>query len=137
MRISQSLKFRKSYPGLTLIELTVVIVVLLGLTAIFFASSGSIASWQKARTASSILRDVEVAQIEFLANNPQRLVDSLTQAEVTEFLPGRPASIPTAVDLDGNDLQIDFNVSPPVLLSGGNVYDPSGSSVDSLWDVGR
>ena len=124
-------------PGLTLIEMTVVILVLLSLTGAFFVSSGSIGDWQKAKAASSILRDVEVAQREFLANNPQRAVSSLTVGEVAGYLPSSPAELPTAVDLDGNTLTINITVSPPVLVSGsGATYDPSSSSTDSLWDVG-
>ena len=124
-------------PGLTLIEMTVVILVLLSLTGASFVSSGSIGDWQKAKAASSILRDVEVAQREFLANNPQRAVSSLTVGEVAGYLPSSPAELPTAVDLDGNTLTINITVSPPVLVSGsGATYDPSSSSTDSLWDVG-
>ena len=137
MKLFRSRNWRGGRPGLTLIEMTVVILVLLSLTGAFFASAGSIGDWQKAKEASSILRDVEVAQIEFLANNPQRGVDTLTAAEVANYLPGSPTSLPTAVDLDGNTLTISVTVSPPVLLSGSSVYDPSGSSSDSLWDVGK
>ena len=122
---------------MTLIEMTIVILLLLTLTGAFFASTGSIGDWQKAKEASSILREVEVAQREYLANHPQRDVSTLTDAEVLSYLPGPPANLPTARDLDGNDLTIKVSVSPPVLLSGGNTYDPSGSDNDSLWDVGK
>ena len=129
---------RKASRGLTLIEMTVVIVVLLGLASAFFASTGSLGDWQKAKDASSLLREVEVAQRDFLANNPQRAVNTLTPLEVADFLFGSPTVLPVPVDLDGNDLTIDVQVAPPVLLdSGGSVYDPSGSPNDSLWDVGN
>lgn len=137
MKLPQSSKARGTRRGTTLIELTVVILVLLSLTGVFFASSGSIGNWQKAKEAASILRDVEVAQIEFLANNPQVAPGSLTGAQVANYLPGQPTSLPTAEDLDGGTLTINVAVSPPVLMSGGSVYDPSGSSTDSLWDVGK
>lgn len=138
MKLTQT-KFSKRFRrGLTLIEMTVVILVLLSLTGAFFATSGSIGDWQKAKDASSILREVDVAQREFLANNPQRAVNSLTAAEVANYLPGSPAALPTAVDLDGNILTIDPTQAPPVLRSsGGSIYDPSGSANDALWDVGK
>lgn len=137
MNLHQGTKLRFHRSGLTLIEMTVVILVLLTLTGAFFASSGSIGDWQKAKDATAILRDVDVAQREFLANNPQRAVDSLTVEEVAEYLPNSPATLPTAIDLEGNNLDINITVAPPVLVSGGSTYDPSGSATDSLWDVGK
>lgn len=137
MKLRQYEKQSFSRRGVTLIEMTVVILVLLSLTGAFFASSGSIGDWQKAKEASSILREVDVAQREFLANNPQRAVDTLTVAEVAGYLPGRPTTLPTAVDLDGNTLTINISVAPPVLMSGTSPYDPSASTTDSLWDVGK
>lgn len=138
MKLPHGSQQRRSRPGLTLIELTVVIVVLLALVGAFFASSGSIGDWQKAKEASSILRDVEVAQREFLANNPQRAVSTLSVGEVAQFLPGSPSALPTVQDLNGNTLTINQAASPPVLIeSGGSTYDPSGSPTDSLWDVGK
>lgn len=124
--------------GLTLIEMTVVILVLLALTGGFFVTTGPVADWQKGRIASTVLRDVEVAQRQFLADNPQRPVSSLTVAEVSSYLPGSPAGLPTMEDLDGNTLTAKIDVSPPVAqTSGGEVYDPSGTTSDSLWDVGQ
>ena len=127
---------RKS-SGLTLIEMTVVIVLLLTLTGAFFASAGSIGDWQKAKEASSVLRGVEVAQREFLADNPQRDVTTLTPADIISRLPGNQTALPTTRDLEGNTLTIDVSVSPPILMSGGSPYDPSNASNDSLWDVGK
>ena len=137
MKVRQSSHPTSSQSGMTLIEMTLVILLLLTLTGAFFASSGSLGDWQKAKEASSILREVEVAQREFLANNPQRDVSTLTEAEVISYLPGNSTTVPTAKDLDGNTLTINVAVSPPLLLSGGTVYDPSGSNNDSLWDVGK
>ena len=101
-----------------------------------FVGTNSIRDWQRARTASTVLRDVETAQVEFLADNPLVDVANLTEDNVAQYLLGSPDELPTAIDLDGNELTVNFNVSPPVLLSGGAVYDPSGSPSDSLWDVG-
>lgn len=138
MNLCRGLELEKRSRGLTLIEMTVVILILLSLTGAFFASAGSIGDWQKAKAASSLLREVEVAQRDFLANNPQRAVSTLTVAEVAGYLPGSPVALPTAEDLDGNTLTIDVSVSPPVCRTGGgDIYDPSGSAQDSLWDVGK
>ena len=122
MKLSQDIKRKGKRPGLTLIEMSVVILVLLSLTGAFFASAGSIGNWQKQKEAESVLRDVEVAQVEFLANNPQRAVDTLTDGEVAGYLPGSPLVLPNPKDLDGNPLSINVGVSPPVLMSGGSEY---------------
>jgi type II secretory pathway pseudopilin PulG len=123
--------------GVTLIEMTVVILVLLTLTGAFFVTTGPIDEWKKGKAASTVLRDVEVAQRQFLADHPQRAVETLTNAEVAGYLQGSPDDLPTVEDLDGNRLNIQVTSAPPVAISGGGVYDPSGSSEDSLWDVGK
>ena len=136
MKVFQPSTVGRLRRGLTLIELTVVIIVLLTLLTMSFVGTNSIRDWQRARTASTVLRDVETAQVEFLADNPLVDVANLTEDNVAQYLLGSPDELPTAIDLDGNELTVNFNVSPPVLLSGGAVYDPSGSPSDSLWDVG-
>jgi type II secretory pathway pseudopilin PulG len=123
--------------GVTLIEMTVVILVLLTLTGIFFITTGPIEEWKKGKDASTILREVEVAQRQFLADHPQRAVATLTEEEVAGYLPTSPEELPTIEDMDGNNLTIQVTTSPPVAISGGGVYDPSGSPNDSLWDVGK
>jgi len=46
--------------------------------------------------------------------------------------------MPTITSLDDEELGINVTVSPPVVDGGGGAaYDPSGSSSDSLWDVGE
>lgn len=124
--------------GMTLIEMSLVILVLLGMAGVFFASTRSIGDWQKGKEVSSILRGVEEAQRQFLADNPQRAVSSLTDAEVASYLPGSPAALPTMVGLDKIPLTADITVSPPIARTGnGDAYDPTGSTSDSLWDVGK
>lgn len=123
---------------MTLIEMSLVILVLLGMAGVFFASSGSIGDWQKGKEVSSILRGVEEAQRQFLADNPQRSVASLTVAEVAAYLPGSPSTLPTMVGLNKIPLTADITVSPPIARTGaGAAYDPTGSTSDSLWDVGK
>lgn len=134
---------RRAARGLTLIELTLVVLVLLALVGIFFGSSNSIRDWQKAKDASTILRQVEVAQIEFLADNPQLGPASLTAANVATYLPGfvpQPGvvpTLPTGVGLNGEVLTINVAATPPFFVFGGARYDESASNSDSLWDVGR
>lgn len=123
--------------GVTLIEMSLVIMVMLALIGGFFLTTGNIGDWQRAKDASLTLQQVETAQRQFLADNPQRSVASLTDAEVVGYMDGF-AALPEMEDLNGNTITIDVTKSPPVWVdSGGDVYDPSGSTSDSLWDVGK
>lgn len=111
---------------------------MLSLIGLAFVSTGGIGKWQKGKEASMVLVEVETAQRSFLADHPQRRVSTLTEEEVASYMDGNPGSLPTVEDLDGNTLKVDVTQAPPVwVTSGGKVYDPSGSSDDSLWDAGR
>lgn len=124
--------------GVTLIELTVVIMVVLSIMGATMYFAGNIGEWNKGKKAATALREVYAAQRSFLADNPRRSVSSITSGELISYLPSGGASLPAVEDLNGNALSYDVGVSPPVLMgAGGSVYDPSGSSKDSLWDVGE
>lgn len=122
----------------TLLELTVVIMVLMALlgTGLFF--SKKMTDWKLGREASETLRQVYTAQRMFLSDNPTRMVNSITSTDVISYIPGGATVMPTVKSLTGDQLGILVNVSPPVINSGsGTAYDPSGSTKDSLWDVGE
>lgn len=123
--------------GATLIEMSVVICVLLALmsTGLYFGTK--IKEWQAGKEAAEQLRGVYAAQRMYLADHPTTPVTSLTNANLIPYLPNNPGAMPTILSLDETALGIQVTVSPPVLLSGGAVYDPSGNSGDSLWDVGE
>lgn len=124
--------------GVTLIEMSLVIFLLIALmsTGLFFSSA--ISTWKKGRDASEVLRAAYVAQRTFLADYPIYAISSLTRSQLLPYMPGAPASFPTVTALDGGVLQVKVNVSPPVVDAGnGTAYDPSGKTNDSLWDVGE
>lgn len=124
--------------GVTLIELTVVIFVILSIMGGTMYFAGNISEWNKGKKAAVSLREVYSAQRTFLADNPRRAVSSLTSSELIPYLPSGGAAFPTVEDLEDNTLNYDVTVSPPVFTdTSGGVYDPSGSSSDSLWDVGE
>jgi predicted lipoprotein len=94
--------------------------------------------WKLGRAASETLRQVYSAQRMFLADNPTRLVSSLTATDVVPYMRGNATALPTVKSLTGANLGIRVNVSPPVIDAGSGVaYDPSGNNRDSLWDVGE
>lgn len=122
----------------TLLEMTIVIMVLLALISTGFFVSRKMDEWKRGREASETLRQVYSAQRMFLADNPTRLVESIVAADVIPYLPpGNATALPTVKSLTDTQLGILVNVSPPVITTGSGPYDPSGSNRDSLWDVGE
>ena len=122
----------------TLVELTLVILVLLTLMSIGFYSVNAIKTWRLGREASESLRSVYTAQKLYLSDNPTAAVTSLTSTLLIPYLPNKAASMPTVTSLTGATLNIKVTVFPPVVDNGAGVaYDPSGSTTDSLWDVGE
>ncbi len=115
-----------------------VILVLLSLIGTGLVVNRKMGEWRLGREAGETLRSVYSAQRMFLADNPTRLVSSITATELGRYLPGGVTTMPTVKSLTGADLGIIVNVSPPVVNAGsGTTYDPSGNSKDSLWDVGQ
>jgi type II secretory pathway pseudopilin PulG len=133
---------RQRPQAFTLLELTIVIMVLLALVGMGMSGSGYIRNWQLGREASETLRSVYTAQRSFLADNPTTVVSELASEankdKLIPYLPNRATTMPTVKSLTGTTLKIKFDVFPPVVNDGsGGRYDPSGSFKDSLWDVGE
>lgn len=125
-------------PGFTLLEMSMVILVLLTLISAGFYASTSYRDWSRAREASETLRGVYVAQRTYLADHPTTPVSSLTPELLLPYLPNGPAAFPTGTSLTDTTLTILVSVSPPIMTTNGATpYDPSGSTTDSLWDVGE
>lgn len=122
----------------TLLEMTIVIMVLIALISTGLFVTSKMDDWKRGREASETLRSVYSAQRMYLADNPTKLVSAITSADIVPYLQNSATSLPTVKSLTGNSLTIMVNVSPPVINAGsGVVYDPSGNSSDSLWDVGE
>jgi len=124
--------------GLTLLEMTIVIMILLAFAGggLYFGSK--VGDWRLGREAAETLRTVHAAQRMFLSENPTVTVSSLTEEQLIPYLPRGMTAMPTVTSLDGSELSINITVSPPVVDAGeGVVYDPSGSPNDGLWDIGR
>ena len=125
--------------GVTLIEMTVVILVILLLVGLSIFSIDAYKRWQIGSEASQRLRQVQTAQKTFLADNPTLDITALTEQNVIDYLSDGAAVLPdlSSSALDGEALTYNISTIPPVLMNGGVVYDPSGSSTDGLWDVGN
>lgn len=124
--------------GFTLLEMSMVILVLLTLISVGLFSSRKLDEWKLGRESSETLRVVYSAQRMYLADNPTASVSSITTTLIIPYLPNKATAMPTVKSLTGASLSILVNVSPPVINAGSGVtYDPSGSNKDSLWDVGE
>ncbi len=129
---------KPSTKAFTLLELTIVIMVLLALVKIGLSVSTKMDEWKLGRDASETLRIVYSAQRMLLADNPTKAVSSIVSTDIIPYLPNNATALPTVKSLTGTSLAILVNVSPPVINAGSGVtYDPSGNSKDSLWDVGQ
>lgn len=127
-----------SQKGFTLLEMTVVIMVLLTLLGTGLFVSQQYGNWQLGRAAAEELRTVYAAQRMYLADNPTAVVANITGSQIIPYLPNRSTTMPTVKSLTGTTLSIRVNVTPPNINNGsGGIYDPSGSPNDSLWDVGK
>lgn len=123
--------------GFTLLEMSVVIMIMMALLSTGLFISRKTDDWRLGRQASETLRLVYSAQRMYLADNPTASVSSLTGALLIPYLPNQATTMPTVTSLTGATLNIIVTVMPPVIDNGtGGTYDPSGSSTDSLWDVG-
>lgn len=123
---------------MTLLEMTIVIMVLLSLIGVGMYSSKGIDQWKLGREGGETLRSVYTAQRMYLSDNPTVLVANITTTNIIPYLPNKVTSMPTVKSLTGATLSILVNQSPPVINNGsGARYDPSGSYTDSLWDVGQ
>lgn len=128
----------RSRKAFTLLEMTIVIMVLLALVKIGLFTSAKMDEWKLGRAASETLRSVYAAQRMYLADNPTTPVTTLTNALLIPYLPSGATTMPTVTSLTGATLSITVTVSPPIINNGSGVaYDPSGSTKDSLWDVGE
>lgn len=120
--------------GVTLIELSLIIAVLLILISASTLSVTAYQNWKKGLEAGEDLKAVYQAQKLYLADNPTTLVADITAADIIANLPNGMAAIPTVTGLDGTDRAIIFTQSPPIIEGG---YDPSPPGDNSLWDAGK
>lgn len=138
MKNCRSAKQPQPPVGFTLLEMTIVIMVLLALIGMGTMGTRGIETWQAGKEASETLRSVYIAQRTYLADNPTAPLSSLTEAKLLPYVPNGRDEFPKIKGLDDALRSINVNVSPPVVKDiSGTTYDPSGNPNDSLWDVGE
>ena len=123
--------------GFTLIEISLVIGIIIGLSAIIGFSVNAVQGWQKAKAGSLALQAVYAAQRGYMADYPTASIDAVTSTQLLSYLPQGWSTIPVVTGLNGESLTINCSVMPPYLMLGSNRYDPSNTQSDGLWDVGE
>ena len=142
-----------SFPkkAFTLLEMTIVIMVLLALIGVGTFSAKNVGDWKLGREAGETLRSIYSAQRMYLADNPTTQVSTLTEKVLIPYIPNVPPATTATTfqqlqdlgllapleSIDGATLTFLVNQSPPKVAVSGIAYDPSGSTTDSLWDVGK
>ena len=123
--------------GFTLIEISLVIGLLLGLATFAGMNISAVRDWQKGKDASLSLQAVFAAQRAYLSDHPTADIAEVSAAELQVYLPQGWSSIPVVASLDNDTLTIDHTIMPPRLMLGTTVYDPSNKGSDGLWDAGQ
>lgn len=139
MKISLSYGNMRCKPlaaALTLIEMTIVLMLILILVGGGMYFTNAYGEWESAKRAGESLRTVYSAQRQYLADHPLQKPADITAEVLLPYLNGA-TSLPVIRDVNDEPLQIDLTVSPPLLKKGEATYDISGKSDDGQWDVGQ
>ncbi|MBB5036005.1 type II secretion system protein [Prosthecobacter dejongeii] len=129
--------FRAHRPGFTLIEISLVIGLLLGLATFAGMNISQVRDWQRGKDASVSLQAVFAAQRAYMADHPADDMENVSASQLQVYMPEGWTGIPTVLSLDNDSLTVDHSVMPPQLLLGTAPYDPSGNGTDGLWDTGQ
>ena len=123
--------------GFTLIEISLVIGLLLGLATFAGMNIAAVRDWQRGKDASVSLQAVFAAQRAYLSDHPTVDISGVPTDQLLPYLPQGWTAMPTVLSLDNESLSVDHTVMPPLLMLGSSVYDPSSNGSDGLWDVGQ
>jgi type II secretory pathway pseudopilin PulG len=161
MRARPTAFIRRSRRAFSLVEISLVIAVMLGLMVVVGISVVQVQNWRRAKQASLAAQAVHEAQRAYLADHPTTVVEpvgaegdvqfvlekmgaggeAMTAASFGEtlegYLPQGWAGMPAAQGLKDEALTLDFLQVPPRWRLSGALYDPSGSDRDGLWDAGE
>ena len=132
--VNNPIKLRE---GFSLIEVSLVIALIISLSAFVDISVSAVQNWQLGKNASLSLQAVYSAQRSYMADHPTSDISSITATQLQSYLPQGWSSMPVFVGTKNEQLTLNYTVMPPRLLNGNNVYDPSGKSDDGLWDLGK
>jgi prepilin-type N-terminal cleavage/methylation domain-containing protein len=125
----------RSTRGLTLVELSVTIAVILILAGAASLSVKPYLAYRDGRAAGEMLRAVKAAQLMYLSDNPATPVANLTQPLLSPYMPN--GAWPILPLVNGQQPTIDCTQFPPVAVLNGATYPPPPAKTDGLWNVGQ
>lgn len=137
MKPVPAFKIRRDASGFTLLEISLVIALMIGLSAFIGFGYNSVSDYKRGKDASLSLQAVYAAQRAYMADNPTGNIAAVSEAQLQAYLPQGWSTMPTFTGLKGEALTLKFSVMPPILLHGISNYDPSPKTSDGLWDVGE
>ncbi|MEI6871368.1 MAG: type II secretion system protein [Verrucomicrobiota bacterium] len=137
MKRFSSLEAGRDARGFTLLEISLVIALIMGLSILIGFGYNSVSDYKKGKDAALSLQAVYAAQRAYMADNPAGNIATVSTSQLQAYLPQGWSTMPTFVGLNGEQLTLKFSVMPPVLLYGTSTYDPSPKTSDGLWDVGE
>lgn len=121
--------------GFTLIEITVVLGIVIGMSFLASIGASQFFSYRDGHDAGEALRVVKNAQRMYLSDNPKADLSEISADDLTPYLPNQ--AWPTLPKVGARVPTISFTQYPPVAKLGGSVYDPSLKPDDGLWDAGK
>jgi len=133
--LNTSLKRSRGAPGFSLLELSLVLALTLGLIGAIGFGFSAVQRWKKGKNGALALQAAYAAQRGYMADHPTADIATVTTANLEAYLPQGWTSMPAVAGLSGEALTIDHTIMPPKLMLGTAVYDPSGKSDDGLWDT--
>lgn len=137
MKPVPAFKIRRNDRGFTLLEISLVIGLMIGLSAFIGFGYNSVSDYKRGKDAALSLQAVYAAQRAYMADNPTGNIAAVSAAQLQAYLPQGWSTMPSFSGLKGESLTLTFSVMPPVLLYGITPYDPSPKTSDGLWDVGE
>ena len=123
--------------GFTLIEISLVMALIIGLSLAVGLSMSSMHNWEKAKAGSLALQATYAAQRGYMADHPTADIATVTSSQLQAYLPQGWSVLPTVTGENDEALTLDYTVMPPRLKRGTSFYDPSPKTNDGLWDVGE
>ncbi|MBK1790113.1 hypothetical protein [Persicirhabdus sediminis] len=127
----KNIQTRSTKSGTTLIEMTIVIMVILIIMGVATMSMNQYRDWATKQEAIEDLRSVHMSQKAYLADNPTKGPSTLTEALITPYMPNQ-ASFPTFKDKDDKPLEVTITTVPPTLS--GHPTGGSDDMEDGQWN---
>lgn len=99
----------------TLLEITLVIGIVVGLSAVTIFGLGNFSAMARASRAEAAMRMVESARLSFLSDNPQVPLANVTEANLTQYIPGGFAAARSILQDNGYDIVTPADLQTPRL----------------------